>query len=114
MTSPTHSKGQVCFQRGIFDGLKCFRELEARISALASAQERGAAFEIFVEAYLATLSVQKAKAIWPGSRITPTLRKRLALRTADMGVDGVMEMQLGHLARLSSQVPHRAAFAELV
>ena len=54
MTSPTHSKTQACLQRGIFDGLKSFRELETRIRALAKPPERGAAFEVFVEAYLTT------------------------------------------------------------
>ena len=78
MTSPTHPKAQACLQRGIFDRLKSFRELEARISALVTAQERGAAFEVFVEAYLATLAVEKAKAVWPGSRIPPSLGKRQA------------------------------------
>ena len=97
MTSPTHSKSQACLQRGIFDGLKTFRELEERIGALSTAQERGAAFEVFTEAYLATLAVEKAKAVWPGSRIPPTLRKRLALRVTDMGVDGIIETQLGEL-----------------
>ena len=53
MTSPTHSNAQACLQHGIFDGLKSFRELEARISSLATTQERGTAFEVFVEAYLA-------------------------------------------------------------
>ena len=97
MTSPTHSKSQACLQSGIFDGLESFRELEARMVALPTAQERGAAFEVFAEAYLAVLSVEKAKAVWPGSRIPPTLRKRLALRTADMGVDGIIETQLGEV-----------------
>ena len=97
MKSPTHSKSEACLQRGIFDGLKSFRELETRISALPTAQERGAAFEVFAEAYLAVLAVEKAQAVWPGSRIPPTLRKRLALRTADMGVDGIIETQLGEV-----------------
>ena len=44
----------------IFDGLQSFRELEARIRALATPYERGAVFVIFVEAYLATLAVEKA------------------------------------------------------
>ena len=97
MTSPTHSKSQACLQSGIFDELESFRELETRIVALPTAQERGAAFEVFAEAYLAVLAVDKAKAVWPGSRIPPMLLKRLALRTADMGVDGIIETQLGEV-----------------
>ena len=95
MTSPAHPKAPRYLQRGIFDGLKNFRELEARISALATAQERGAAFEVFAEAYLATVAVEKAKQVWPGASVPPSLRKRLALTIGDNGVDGVFETQLG-------------------
>lgn len=95
MTSPTHPKARTYLQRGIFDGLKRFRELEARIGALATGQERGDAFEVFAEAYLATLAVEKAKQVWPGARVPHSLRKRLALPSADKGVDGVFETQLG-------------------
>lgn len=95
MSSPTHLRRHSYMQCGIFDGLKSFCELEARISALATKQERGDVFEVFVEAYLATLAVEKAKQVWPGARVPSSLRKRLALPSADKGVDGVFETQLG-------------------
>jgi superfamily II DNA or RNA helicase len=95
MTSPAHSKAQSYLQRGIFDGLKNFRQLEKRIGALATTQERGNAFEVFTEAYLATLAVEKARQVWPGIRVPDSLRKRLGLPGADKGVDGVFETQLG-------------------
>jgi superfamily II DNA or RNA helicase len=82
-------------KRGIFDGLKSFRELETRISALATAKERGDAFEVFAEAYLATVAVEKAAQVWPGASVPHTLRKRLALTIGDNGVDGIFETQLG-------------------
>jgi len=66
MSSSTHPKAPSYLQRGIFDGLKNFRELEARISALPTPQERGEAFEVFAEAYLATVAVEKARQVWPG------------------------------------------------
>ncbi len=69
MPSPTHPKRHSYLQRGIFDELKSFGELEARISALASKQERGEVFEVFAEAYLATLAVEKAMQVWPGTRV---------------------------------------------
>ena len=47
------------------------------------------------EAYLATVAVEKAKQIWPGASVPPSLRKRLALTIGDKGVDGVFETQLG-------------------
>jgi len=95
MTSPKHPKALSCLQRGIFDELTSFRELEARVSGLATKQQRGDVFEVFVEAYLATLSIERAKDVWPGARVPHSLRKRLALPGADKGVDGVFETQLG-------------------
>jgi hypothetical protein len=38
---------------GLFDGLDSFTELEVRIAALPTHQDRGDAFEVFAEAYLA-------------------------------------------------------------
>lgn len=95
MMSPTHPKMRSYVQRGLFDGLTSFRELEGRISGLATRGERGDAFEIFAEAYLATLAVNKAKQVWPGASVPHSLRKRLALTIGDKGVDGVFETPLG-------------------
>src|SRR6266576_3915208 len=95
MMFPTHPKTRSYFQRGLFDGLTSFRELEGRISGLATKGERGAAFEVFAEAYLATVAVQKAKNVWPGANVPHSLRKRLALTIGDKGVDGIFETQLG-------------------
>lgn len=95
MSSSTHPKAPSYLQCGIFDGLKSFRELEARISALGTAQERGDAFEVFAEAYLATVAVEKARQVWPGARVPPSVRKRLALTIGDNGVDGIFETPLG-------------------
>jgi len=95
MTSPTHPKTRSYFQRGLFDGLTSFRELEGRISGLATKGERGDAFEVFAEAYLATVAVEKAKHVWPGASVPHSLHKRLALTIGDKGVDGIFETQLG-------------------
>src|SRR5262249_20893702 len=95
MTSPKHPKAQSCLQHGIFDELTSFRELEARVSGLATKQQRGDVFEVFVEAYLATLAIERAKDVWPGARVPHSLQKQLALPGADKGVDGVFETQLG-------------------
>src|SRR5947208_3200325 len=92
---PTHPKTRSCFQRGLFDGLTSFRELERRISGLGTKGERGDAFEVFAEAYLATVAVEKAKHVWSGASVPHSLRKRLALTIGDKGVDGIFETQLG-------------------
>src|SRR5438445_1354076 len=96
MMSPTHPKTRSYFQRGLFDGLTSFRELEGRISGLATKGGRGDAFEVFAEAYLATVAIEKAKHLWPGTSIPHSLRKRLALTIGDKGVDGVFETQFGN------------------
>src|SRR3989442_6845674 len=95
MTSPAHPKAPRYLRGAIFDGVKNFRELETRISALATKQERGDAFEVFAEAYLATVAVEKAKQVWPGLSVPNSLRKQFALTIGDKGVDGVFETQLG-------------------
>lgn len=53
MTSK-HAAHSQFLNLGLFDNLREFGELEARISALDSNKERGDAFEIFAEAYLYT------------------------------------------------------------
>src|SRR6266496_3867860 len=95
MIFPSHPKTPRYFQGRLFDGLASFRELEGRRSGLPTKGERGDAFEIFAEAYLATVAVEKAKQIWPGASVPHSLRKRLALTIGDKGVDGIFETQLG-------------------
>lgn len=95
MTFPTHPRARSHFERGLFDGLTSFRELEQRIGGLVTKAERGDAFEVFAEAYLASLAVEKAKHVWPGQSVPHSLRKRLALTIGDKGVDGIFETELG-------------------
>lgn len=71
-------------------GVQSFKELEARIAELPIEQQRGAAFEVFAEACLATQRVYQAREVWPGNSMPPQLRKQLRLPIADMGVDGVV------------------------
>lgn len=49
-----HSQSSKFTASGIFNGLNSFHELETRISALPLEKDRGNAFEVFAEAYLAT------------------------------------------------------------
>ena len=55
MTSK-HSKATFLISQNIFDEIKSFREFEQRVSNLfnTNTKAQGDAFEIFVEAYLAT------------------------------------------------------------
>ncbi|MCZ6728266.1 MAG: hypothetical protein O7C61_01025, partial [SAR324 cluster bacterium] len=80
----------------LFDGLSSFTELEARIQKLPTAIERGDAFEVFAEAYLATQKTAQAKDVWPFDSIPVTVKQLLAVDTGrDMGVDGVVETLTG-------------------
>jgi superfamily II DNA or RNA helicase len=95
MDYPRHYKTRSSALRGLLEGLKSFRELEGRISELPGKRERGDAFEVFAEAYLATVAIEKAKHVWPGANVPHSLRTQLALTIGDKGVDGIFETQLG-------------------
>jgi superfamily II DNA or RNA helicase len=88
MTS-RHSSANRLLNIGLFDNLNLFAELEVRISALPGNKERGDAFEIFAEAYLATQKIAQAQEVWPFEAVPLEQRKLLSLDTGrDMGVDG--------------------------
>lgn len=88
MTSK-HSSANRLLTTGLFDGLNFFADLETRISALPGNKERGDAFEIFAEAYLATQKITQAQQVWPFEAIPLAQRQALSLDTGrDMGVDG--------------------------
>lgn len=88
MTSK-HSSASRLLSTGIFDSLNSFADIEARVSALPSNKERGDAFEIFAEAYLATQKIAQAQEVWPFEAVPLDQRKALSLDTGrDMGVDG--------------------------
>ena len=89
MQSPRHPRARHFSASGLFGGLGSFAELEARITALDGNKERGDAFEVFAEAYLATQKINQADEVWPGETVPIALIKQLSLPLTDMGVDGV-------------------------
>lgn len=96
MSGPKHSKSRSF--RNLFGEVASFTELERRISALPTNQDRGDAFEVFAEAYLATQTACQASNVWPFDRIPAELRQKHGLDTdRDMGADGVYETTLGEL-----------------
>lgn len=97
MTSK-HAAHRHFLHRGLFDNLNDFPQFEARISALESNKERGDAFEIFAEAYLATQKIALAREVWPFEAIPLERSRQLSLDTGrDMGVDGIYETIDGEL-----------------
>ena len=79
----------------MFSGLTSFAELEQKIAALPDEQSRGAAFEVFAEAYLATQRKHDAAQVWPHGSVPLDILKNLGLTQQDQGVDGVLQTLLG-------------------
>jgi predicted helicase len=90
MPNPRHLQSFKLVESRLFAGLSCFADLEDRINALLTPQERGAAFEVFAEAYLATQRVPQAKEVWPIGTESLELRQRLVLPATDKGIDGLI------------------------
>jgi hypothetical protein len=81
MTSK-HSRAPVLISQGIFDSVKTFRDFEQRVSALfdTNTKAQGDAFEIFVEAYLATQPILQCQETWLVGDIPVEIREALNLR----------------------------------
>ena len=62
---PRHPSSRYFVQIGLYSNVSCFSELEERIANLPSARERGDAFEVFTEAYLATQRIVQSIDVWP-------------------------------------------------
>jgi hypothetical protein len=74
-----HPSAAQLIRRGLFDDLRTFTQLEQRITALGDENTKivGDAFEIFVEAFLATHQKMQADAIWLVGYIPQDIRKQL-------------------------------------
>lgn len=95
---PRHPQGSRLVRGGLFADLVSFSELEARIAALPTEQERGDAFEVFAEGCLATQKVHQAQEVWPEATAPVSVMTALALPDADKGVDGLLRQLDGTLA----------------
>ena len=98
MATARHPKATFFVQRHLFAGLTSFAGLESKIAALPDEQSRGAAFEVFAEAYLATQRKHDAAQVWPHSSVPLDILKNLGLTQQDQGVDGVLQTLLGKFA----------------
>lgn len=94
--TPKHDKTTWFLKKGLLDEVKRFTELEKKISKLSTDKEKGDAFEVFAEAWLATNPVTQAAEVWPFEKIPSKLKRTLGLDTGkDMGVDGLVKTKLG-------------------
>ena len=105
MTSK-HSQASVLISQGIFDSVKSFRVFEKRVSALfeTNTKAQGDAFEIFVEAYLATQPILQCQETWLVGDIPVEIREELNLPNDSKGIDGVYKTMLDGL------VPYQVKF----
>jgi superfamily II DNA or RNA helicase len=100
-----HKEALTFLRKGFFEGLKSFREFEARTEKLANTKEVGDALEILVEAHLHLDQVLKAKNVWVVGDIPLKIRKSLNLPADSKGIDGVYEDASGHI--IPYQVKYR-------
>src|SRR4029077_19633074 len=92
---PKHRRTRYFVDRGLFEGLHGFVDFEARIAALPAEQERGDAFEVFAEAYLATQKLVGAAQVWPADQVPIAVLQTCRLPIKDMGADGVYKTWAG-------------------
>jgi superfamily II DNA or RNA helicase len=94
-TRPRHRRTGYFVAGGLFEGLASFGDLEARIAALPTQQDRGDAFEVFAEAYLATQKLVGAEQVWPADQVPVAVLQACSLPVRDLGADGVYKTWAG-------------------
>jgi predicted helicase len=101
-----HVTAKLLIQRGLYDDLRSFSELEQRISRLGDENTKivGDAFEVFVEGYLATHQKLQAETIWLVGQVPLNIRGQLNLPKDAKGIDGVFRTRTGTL------VPYQVKF----
>ena len=105
MTSK-HAQAPVLISQGVFDSVKTFRDFEQKVSALGevNTKAQGDAFEIFVEAYLATQPILQCQETWLVGDIPVEIREALNLPNDSKGIDGVYK------SMLDDYVPYQVKF----
>ena len=106
-----HKSAPWFLKQGFFEGIKSFKEFEARTGKLADTVEMGDALEILVEAYLHLDKVLKAKDVWVVGSIPLNIRKALNLPNDSKGIDGVYEDAAGNC--IPYQVKYRTNMVTL-
>jgi predicted helicase len=95
---PKHRRSGHFAARHLFEGVEGFADLETRIAALPTERDRGDAFEVFAEAYLATQKLVGAEQVWPADQVPVAVLQAHALPSKDMGTDGVYKTWAGQYA----------------
>ncbi|MBF0183439.1 MAG: helicase associated domain-containing protein [Magnetococcales bacterium] len=93
---PSHSQALLCLQRGLFNGLSRFAQLEERLAGLSDAEQR-VGFAVFAEAMLAIRTVPQAADIWAEGVVPAEARRRYGLPERVPGADGLLRTLTGDL-----------------
>jgi predicted helicase len=103
--SALHTKASYWIRQGIFDDLASFEAFESRVNAIPEEKDRGDAFEIFIEGYLATQTITQRVRHWVVGSIPLDLRERYKLPNDVTGIDGIYETHDG--SKVAYQVKYR-------
>jgi hypothetical protein len=101
-----HSKASTLIAKGVYDAVKNFRDFEQRVSDLGEINTKilGDAFEIFVEAYLATQSILQCQQTWLVGDIPIDIREEFNLPNDSKGIDGIYQKVSG------DHIPYQVKF----
>jgi hypothetical protein len=103
MTNALHRKASYWIRQGIFDDLRSFDAFESRVNAIPEEKDRGDAFEIFIEGYLATQNIAQCVKHWVVGEIPLPLRERYNLPSDPTGSDGFVSLPICLMISLVSQ-----------
>ncbi len=103
--SALHPKSAHWVRSGMFDDLKTFADLEARVNIVPEEKDRGDIFEIFIEGYLSTQAITQCSAYWIVGNIPVAIRERYNLPNDATGIDGIYEAHNG--SHVAYQVKYR-------
>src|SRR5262249_44015784 len=101
-----HVKARLLIERGLYDDLQSFTELERRITNLGGENTKvvGDAFEVFIEGYLATHQKLQVETVWLVGQVPLEIRRQLNLPRDAKGIDGVFRTRTG------AYVPYQVKF----
>ena len=105
MPNALHYKSAYWIRQGIFDDLTSFEAFEARVDKIPEEKDRGDIFEIFIEGYLATQTINQCVKHWVVGNIPLSLRERYKLPSDATGIDGIYETHDG--SHIAYQVKYR-------
>jgi superfamily II DNA or RNA helicase len=100
-----NAKAAYWIRQGIFDDLRSFDAFEDRVNKIPEEKDRGDAFEIFIEGYLATQTITQRVNHWVVGNIPLSLRERYKLPNDGTGIDGIYETHDGN--QVAYQVKYR-------